>query len=311
MSRGANIMSIGLWGAVLAAALLIAGATAQAKDYEVTLRTDVEFAEHDGTKLIGDLYLPKGLDKAPVLVAVHGGGWQVGDRKFYTHWGNYLARNGYAVLAIEYRLMKPGVKTYPGAVYDTKAAIQFVRAKAGELGVDPERIGLVGDSAGAHLAALVALAGEEPQFSSEYRSQPNAAVSAKVKAVVGFYGVYDMLAQWEHDLVSRPRDNIAEKFLGAAPHTNRKVFFEASPISYAMVDKNSTRFLLLHGTHDDIVDPATQSTAFLNALKQAGFFARTVVIPGAGHFFVTDPVDDTSFGGFAGPRVLRFLAGVL
>jgi acetyl esterase/lipase len=304
-------MSIGIWGAVLAAGLLVPGAAAQAKDYEVTLRTDVQFAEHDGTKLLGDLYLPKGLDKAPVLVAVHGGGWQVGDRKFYTHWGNYLAKNGYAVFAIEYRLMKPGVTTYPGAVYDTKAAVQFVRAKASELGVDPERIGLVGDSAGAHLAALVALAGEEPQFSSAYRSEPNAAVSAKAKAVVGFYGVYDMPAQWEHDLVSRPRDNIAEKFLGAAPHTNRKVFFEASPISYVTIDKNSTRFLLLHGTHDDIVDPATQSTAFLNALKQAGFFARTVVIPGAGHFFVTDPVDDTSFGGFAGPRVLRFLAGVL
>jgi acetyl esterase/lipase len=304
-------MSIGIWGAVLAAGLLVPGAAAQAKDYEVTLRTDVQFAEHDGTKLLGDLYLPKGLDKAPVLVAVHGGGWQVGDRKFYTHWGNYLAKNGYAVFAIEYRLMKPGVTTYPGAVYDTKAAVQFVRAKASELGVDPERIGLVGDSAGAHLAALVALAGEEPQFSNAYRSEPNAAVSAKAKAVVAFYGVYDMPAQWEHDLVSRPRDNIAEKFLGAAPHTNRKVFFEASPISYVTVDKNSTRFLLLHGTHDDIVDPATQSTAFLNALKQAGFFARTVVIPGAGHFFVTDPVDDTSFGGFAGPRVLRFLAGVL
>ena len=71
------------------------------------------------------------------------------------------------------------------------------------------------------------------------------------------------------------------------------------------------RFLLIHGDHDDIVDPATQSTAFLAALKRAGFFARTVVIPGAGHFFVTDPVDDTSFGGFAGPKVVRFLKDVL
>ena len=215
------------------------------------------------------------------------------------------------MFAIEYRLMKPGVKTYPGAIYDTKAAVQYVRAKAAELGVDPERIGMVGDFAGAHLSAPAALAGEEPAYSSEYRSDANVAVSAKVKAVVGFYGVYDMLAQWQHDLVARPRDNIAEKFLGAAPHTNRKVFFEASPISYATVNRNSTRFLLIHGTDDDIVDPATQSVAFLNALTQARFFVRRVVIPGAGHFFVTDPVDDTSFGGFAGPRVLRFLADAL
>jgi len=303
-------MHMCLCAAALAAWLLMSTAIAKA-DYEVMTRNDIVFAEHDGVKLLGDFYAPKGLDKAPVLVAVHGGGWQVGNRKFYSSWGPYLARNGYAVFAIEYRLMKPGVKTYPGAVYDTKAAVQYVRANAGELDIDPERIGMVGDSAGGHLSALVALAGEEPTFSSEYRSDPNAVVSAKVKVVVGFYGVYDMLAQWEHDLVARPRDNISEKFLGAAPYTSRRAFFDASPISYATVDKNSTRFQLIHGDHDDIVDPATQSTAFLIALKQAGFFVRTVVIPGAGHFFITDPVDDTSFGGFAGPKVVRFLGEAL
>ncbi len=295
----------------MAAAGLIATGAAQAAEHLVTTKADIVFAEHDGVKLLADLYLPKGLDKAPVLVAVHGGGWQVGNRKFYTHWGPYLARNGYAVFAIEYRLMKPGVKTYPGAVYDTKAAVQYVRANAAELGVDPDRIAMIGDSAGAHLAALVALAADEPQFSSEYRNDPHAAVSAKVKAVVGVYGVYDMRAQWEHDLMSRPRDNISEKFLGAAPHTNRKVFFEASPISYATVDKNTTRFLLIQGTDDDVVEHATQFAPFLRALKQAGFFVRTVVIPGAGHFFITDPVDATSYGGFAGPRVLRFLKDAL
>jgi acetyl esterase/lipase len=284
---------------------LLATGVANGAEYAITTKTDIVFAEHDGTKLLGDLYLPKGLDKAPVLIAVHGGGWQIGDRKVYKSWGPYLARNGIAVFAIEYRLSKPGTKSYPAAVYDTKAAVQYVRASAAELGVDPDRIGMIGDSAGAHLSALVALAGEE--LASEYRSDPHASVSAKVKAVVGFYGVYDMLAQWEHDLVSRPRDSIVEKFFGAAPYSNRKVFFEGSPISYATVDKNTTRFLLVHGTDDDIVDPATQSTAFLKALKQAGFFARTVVIPGAGHFFITDPVDETSFGGFAGPKVLRFL----
>ena len=299
-----------LWAAVLAASLLMSAAMAKA-EYEVTRRDDIVFAEHDGVRLLGDFYAPKGLDKAPALVAVHGGGWQIGDRKFYSNWGPYLARNGFAVFAIEYRLMKPGVKTYPGSVYDAKAAVQYVRAKAGELGIDPDRMGMIGDSAGAHLSALVALAGEEPAFSSEYRSDPNAALPAKVKAVVGFYGVYDMLAQWQHDLIARPRDNISEKYLGAAPHTNRKIFFEASPISYATVDRNSTRFLLIHGDHDDIVDPATQSAEFLIALKQAGFFVRTIVIPGARHFFITEPVDDTSFGGFAGPKVVRFLKDAL
>jgi acetyl esterase/lipase len=100
----------------LAAAFVGSWSAASAKDYEVIVRNDIEYAQHDGVKLVGDLYLPKGVEKAPVLIGVHGGGWQVGDRKFYRNWGTYLAKNGYAVFSIEYRLMKPGLKTYPGAV---------------------------------------------------------------------------------------------------------------------------------------------------------------------------------------------------
>jgi acetyl esterase/lipase len=288
-------------------AIVLAGVAAMAEDFTVATRADIVFAEHDGTKLIGDLYAPKGRDKAPVLVAVHGGGWQAGTRKSYAHWGPYLAENGYAVFSIDYRLSKPGAKTYPAAVYDVKAAVQYVRAKAADLGVDPERIALIGDSAGGHLAALVALAGEEPAYSSEYRNDPYAATSPKVKAVVGVYGVYDMQRQWEHDQLARPRDQITEKFLGTTPMMSRKLFFESSPISYATVDKNTTRFLLVHGTNDDIVDPATQSTAFLGALKQAQFVARTIVIPGAGHFWISEPLTPGSYGAHAGPKVLQFL----
>src|SRR5580693_9383321 len=114
--------------------LPVAVANAQ---YDVNIRNDIVFAEHDGVGLLGDLYSPKGLDKAPILVAVHGGGWQIGNRKFYLNWGPYLAKNGYAVFAIEYRLMKLGVKTYPGSLYDTKAAVQYVKANASQLGIDP------------------------------------------------------------------------------------------------------------------------------------------------------------------------------
>src|SRR5438270_10868538 len=112
-----------LGGAALAAAMMTT-TTASAREYEVLVRSDIVFAEHDGTKLLGDLYSPKGLNKAPVLVAVHGGGWQVGNRKFYRNWGAYLAKNGYAVFAIEYRLMKPGGKNWPGELYETKARVQ-------------------------------------------------------------------------------------------------------------------------------------------------------------------------------------------
>jgi acetyl esterase/lipase len=288
-----------------ALAMLLAAGQAAAAEHEIANHADLVFAEHDGVKLVGDLYLPKGRTKAPVLVAVHGGGWQIGARAFYRYWGLFLARNGYAVFAIDYRLAKAGV--FPAAVYDTKAAIQFVRAKAGEYDLDAERIGLIGDSAGAHLSALVALAGD--QFNSAYPDDANAAVSAKVKAVVGFYGVYDMHAQWMHDLVSRPNDKIVEKFLGASPMQNRRLYFDASPISYATVDRNQVRFLLIHGTDDDIVDPPSQSGAFLTALTQAGFFVRRIVIPGAGHFWSADPFESEphSYSALAIPRLLRFL----
>ena len=86
---------------------------------------------------------------------------------------------------------------------------------------------------------------------------------AGVKTVVSLYGIYDMLAQWQHDQIARPRDQISEKFLGVTPMQNRKVYFESSPLSYATVDRNRTRFLLVHGTDDDIVDKA-QAEAVLD-----------------------------------------------
>jgi acetyl esterase/lipase len=137
-------------------------------------------------KLLGDLYLPQGLGEAPVLVGVHGGGWQLGDREFYRHGAAISHKHGYAVFASEYRLTKPGAKTWPCVVGDCKAAVQFVRVNAADLGLDPERIGMIGDSAGAHLSALMALAGEEPLFFNQYRDDPYDAAPVGVKAVIGF-----------------------------------------------------------------------------------------------------------------------------
>ena len=84
-----------------------------AQTFDVSVRTDIAFAEHDGVKLVGDLYSPKGAGEA--CRAGRGAWRRLADRRsqFYSHWGAYLAGNGYAVFAIEYRLMKPGVKTYP------------------------------------------------------------------------------------------------------------------------------------------------------------------------------------------------------
>jgi acetyl esterase/lipase len=261
----------------------------------------IEFSRPGGVSLTGDLYVPSGASKAPVVVSVHGGGWQQGVSGMHAHWGKYLADNGIALFTINYRLAAEGRKAYPEAVHDVRAAVQFVRARAAELKLDPERVALFGDSAGAHLASLVALAGDKPPFRDEKGS-------TRVKAVVGVYGVYDVAGQWNHDLADRPLDNIATKFLGVPLIEDRRTYFEASPLSWVTKDMNQTAFLLAWGTEDDIVDRATQSEAFLKALKQAGFFARPVIVQGAPHFWNSEPLDEVgSRSGFLAPRMLRFL----
>ena len=267
------------------------------------------YATHDGTELIGDLYLPDGPGPHPAVIAVHGGGWQAGDRQSYRHVGPLLTDAGIALFSIEYRLATPGRPSYPAAVGDVMAAVRFVRANAAKFRIDPARLGLMGDSAGAHLAALVALAGATPRFATLHADDPTAGVSCAVKAVVGIYGVYDMAAQWNHDALCRPADQITEKFLGRALPADRAVYFESSPLSYATTDNAQIAFQLAVGTEDDVVDRASQTDAFLLALKQAKIYARPVVIQGAGHFWAAWPLDETDspMARYA-PGLLRFLA---
>lgn len=291
-----------LMGCVLALILATAGA---GRAGEAQTSEELTYATHDGVVLKGTFYRPSGAGPAPVIVAVHGGGWRLGDRTVYRYWGPYLAAQGYAVFAIEYRL---GPKTYPQAVQDVRAAVQYVRGRARELGVDPARVGLMGDSAGGQLAALVGLAGEEPQFARGYPGDAYAGVSTAVKVVVGVYGVYDMAEQWRHDQIARPLDQISQNFLGAALMENRKLFFEASPLSYATVGQGKPSFFVVYGDQDDIVDHRTQSEAFVTALKQAKIPALPLAVTGAPHFWVWDPIDyPTSFTGFLAPRLLAFL----
>src|SRR5712675_1282129 len=126
---------------------------------QVEIRSGVTYATHDGVALQGDLYMPAGPGPYPALVGVHGGGWQAGARNAFQFFGPWLAQRGYVLFAISYRLAKKGQKMFPQAVNDVLAAVQFIRGSAGEIKVDPERIGLFGASAGGHLASLAALGG--------------------------------------------------------------------------------------------------------------------------------------------------------
>ncbi len=260
-----------------------------------TVERGVEYAQAGGESLVGDFYRADGVKAAPVVIAVHGGAWRLGTRDSYRYWGPYFASRGIALFAIDYRLVAGAKNRYPAAVDDVRCAVRFLRANAANYGVDPARIALMGDSAGAQLAVLVALTGANDPLIS-------------VKAAVGVYGVYDMIAQWEHDQVPRPRDSITEVFLGTSPMEDRTLYHEASPLTHATTRANKTAFLVVWGDSDDVVDWPSQSGRFLTALKAAGYFARPVPVAGAPHYWMEDPIDEAgSHAGLLAPRLLRFL----
>jgi acetyl esterase/lipase len=275
-------------------------------DDSFTIHDGIAYASHDGVKLHGDLYVPKGASSAPALVAVHGGGWIAGARSAFQYWGPYLAARGVAVFAISYRLATAS-KTFPQAVQDVLAGVQFIRNKSGAFGIDPARIGLLGASAGAHLAALAALGGKT--FAGGYPQDAFASTDAAVKALIGVYGIYDVAAMWTAYQVQGGGQNSIQKFIGAPPMENRQIYFDASPISYATVANNGIAVLLVTGTEDDLVDRKAQTEPFQLALKQAGFFVRPCIVHGAPHYWMNDPIDERgSYCGFLAPRLLRFLA---
>lgn len=275
---------------------------------EIETRMGLTYATHDSVALAGDLYLPKGSGPFPVLVGIHGGGWVQGVRGALQYWGPYLAARGTALFSVSYRLAKTGQKTFPHAVQDVLAAIQFVRGKAKEFNIAPDRIGLFGHSAGGNIGALAALAGRGPLFANGYPKDPFATVDTEVKLFAGIYGVYDVMEMWQKYNLRTPRENNIEKFLGASPQENRQLYFDASPINYATFVNNKVAVHLSVGTEDDLVDRKANTDAFALALNQAGFFVRTTVLQGAPHYWGSDPIDEpNSFSGFLAPRLMRFL----
>ena len=273
-----------------------------------TFHRDIEYAVHDGVSLRGHLWVPNGEGPHPVLICIHGGGWRIGSADNYMQWGPAIAAEGFALFSICYRLTLPANKpVWPQAPNDVRAAVQFVRGRARDYGLDRDRIAMMGDSAGGHLSALVALAGDSPLFAGAYRDDPFAGESTRVKAVVGNYGVYDMVQQWRHDQAVRAHDHIVELFLGCTPMDDRNLYFAASPLSHAIRGNCHTSLLLTHGTEDDVVD-RIQTDEFHDALKMAGFYTRKLIVQGAGHYAVQEEFDaPRSYAGFLLPRVLRFL----
>src|SRR6185369_12467916 len=153
------------------------------------LREDVVYAEVDGTALRYDHYRPLPANgPAPAVVFVHGGGWMHGDPSQAAGNALHFARRGIATIAISYRLAP--AHRFPAPLDDVRRGLRWVRAHADELGIDPERIALLGLSAGAHLALLAHLAPPAlvPDLPAALRD-----VSEDVRAVMLHYGPYDLL----------------------------------------------------------------------------------------------------------------------
>ena len=249
--------------------------------------TDLVYATVAGRNLSLDLHLPPGVRHPSLLVFVHGGAWTTGSKAQYP---TFLLARGFAVASLDFRSSNEA--PFPADVYDIKAGIRYLRAKAGHYGYRSTRIAIVGASSGGHLAALVgvtsgeaALEGNEGEYLSE---------SSAVQAIVSYFGASDLttiLAQ------STPaglavREPALKRLLGATPDQVPALAKLASPIFH--VNRNSPPIMLLHGDQDTQM-PLNQVYEMQWAYEQAGRHAEVLILHGvdhdAGPFFRDAPVE--------------------
>jgi acetyl esterase/lipase len=236
----------------------------------------------------------------PAVVLVHGGGWDSGSRGG-SHLAGWLADRGYVVFDTDYRLATPTSPSWPQAPGDVKCAVGWVRHRAARFGVDPRRIGLLGSSAGGHLALLAALSTAEPRLPPTCHPD-----QAAVSAVAALYPVTDLTAYY--DTPTRWLDwsldvqGLTARFVGGTPTTVPDRYRLASPVTH--VDHGDPPTFLAHGTHDQVV-PTSQSTRLAQRLRQADVPHRLVLLRGSNHGY------DLFGGGWNTQTTLATLDGFL
>lgn len=232
---------------------------------------DVEYVPngHERQKL--DLYVPKeGTRPLPLVVWIHGGGWRAGSKDNPPVL--WLLERGYAVASVNYRLSQHA--TFPAQIHDCKAAIRWLRANASKYGIDPNRIGVAGGSAGGHLVALLGTGGDVKELEGNLGVT---GVSSRVQAVCDIFGPTDFL---RFEPMNRDPKSLLAQLLGGTVEEKKELYRLASPVTH--VSKDDPPFLILHGTADKLV-PVSQSEILEQALKQAGVEVTLVKIEGAGH----------------------------
>ncbi len=262
------------WLSLVLAVGLVGPAAAQEKTAEsVRLENDVVFGKGGEQELKLDLALPDGKGPFPAVLCIHGGGWRDGNRKQFAQTIRLLAEKGYVGVSVQYRLTPKA--QFPAQVEDCKCAVRWLRANAGKYRIDPNRVGAMGISAGAHLACMLGLTLPEDGLEG---AGGNPKESSRLQAVVSVFGPTD-LTKGDWDPAVQP---LLTDFLGGTLNENPKAYRRASPIIYVRKEHPAPAFLFFHGTKDNIVRYG-QSVRLVEALKAIGGQAELITMEGEGH----------------------------
>jgi acetyl esterase/lipase len=260
---------------------------------------DHVYGEAGGVKLLLDVYQPKAgafTGKRPGVLLVHGGGWVGGDKKFYEPLARALTTKGYDAFSVNYRLAPKF--HYPAQLDDVQRATRWVKVHAEEYSLDPERLGALGDSAGAHLISF--LASRDTRDNSD---KALANVTSRVACVVDFYGPEDFTLAPTEGNVNAAGLQLLQMFFGKKPQEAPDLYKDGSPITF--VTEKTAPFLIIHGTADGLVPPE-QSQRLFDALQAAKVEARLALIYKQGHGFLR-PSEPQTYGAMAEEFFARHL----
>ncbi|AKG34852.1 prolyl oligopeptidase family serine peptidase [Paenibacillus durus] len=262
----------------------------------VQLIPNIEFSNIEGTSLKLNLLVYRdpmdalfnregNKETYPLIIYLQGCGWGWSEQDIFAFVPQLaeFAKQGYVVATVQYR--GSGKALFPGQLHDVKAAVRFLKANASQYNIDPERVGVWGDSSGAHLALLLGLTEGIEEFDGdrEYLQE-----SSKVQAIVDWFGPTDFLSMsqypsvFDHDSPHSPES----KLVGGAIQEHKDKARKASPSQYVRPD--APPILMMHGDRDDVV-PFEQSLDFFKTMKQAGNDITLYKITGGGHIGFTQP----------------------
>lgn len=246
----------------------------------VVVRRGITFAQVSGKGLKLDVYQSAVAAPGvrPCLLFIHGGAWRYGSRRTNSYMCRYFAARGFLCASPDYRLTRES--PWPAQLEDCRAALGWLARNAGEFGGDGTRIGAMGTSAGAHLAALLALGAPDTLGSSPPGGSP-----PPVCAVCDWYGPSSLMTG---EAVSARAESAVRHLLGGDPRDLLAAAAAASPLSH--VSGAAPPFLIIHGTEDKVV-PFEQSLILHHALRAAGAQADLIAVPGGAHgrFLATAP----------------------